>query len=44
MILGIVLVDVHVIVITVAVHGVASYMTEPVRFSRSRNRGLLKEN
>ena len=40
-ILGIVLVDVHVIVITVAVHGVASYMMEPIRFTRSRNHGLL---
>jgi hypothetical protein len=43
-VLGIVLVDVHVIVITVAVHGVASYMTGSALFGRSRSHGLLKVN
>ena len=40
-IVGIVLVDIHVIIITIAVHGVTIYMMEPIQFSHSRNRSLL---
>ena len=40
-ILSIALVDVHVIVITVTVHGVASYMMKIFQFTRSRDHGLL---
>ncbi len=40
-ILGIVLVDVHVIFIAITVHGVTSYTMESVRFNCSRNHSLL---